>query len=302
MASEFAAATILSTADDLVYAEAIEAVVREELGLRVVIAPFALTKNMSGTGSHVWSSPIWTAMTTGMAAVNEIDDLALEAVSTGQNAVTASEAGVMTGISDKLRVGNVIGDDVVVGVGQVLGRDAARYIEDTLAALFASFNGSTAVGTSGSPMVEEDLQTALYTLELANAIGPKVCFLHPRQANDLRLNMFINSVTSSGGMPGHVATLNTEAFGEADPTNGYWTTLYGVPIYVTTACPADSTTNWIGCMMVSNYAMGLAYHWLGRTELQRDASGRLTEVVVTSDFGVGELHDKAGVPIETDYY
>jgi hypothetical protein len=302
MANEFANATILSTADDLVYAEAIEAVVREELGNSVVIAPFALTKNLAGTGSHVWSSPIWTAMTTGMAAVNEIDDLALEAVSTGQNSVTASEAGVMTGISDKLRVGNTLGDEIIVGVGQVLGRDAARYIEDSLAALFASFNGSTAVGTSGSPMVEDDIQTALYLMELHNAKGPLVCFLHPRQANDLRKDMFINAVTTTGGMPGHVATLNTEAFGAADPTNGYWTTLYGVPIYVTAACPADSTTNWIGWLGRANYAFGLAYHWLGRTELERDASGRLTEVVVTSDFGVGELHDQAGVPIETDYY
>lgn len=293
--------TTLTTVDDLNYAAIIEEVVKAELGARVVIAPFARTKSLEGMASLAWKVPKWTALSTGVDAVAEATDLANEAVSSGSATVTAGEVGGMSTVTDKLVVAAVTQEDTLVQIGQVWGRSLARKIDVDLATLFGAFNGGTSVGTTTADMNEDDFLTALYTLEVANAVGPKVCVLHPRQAADLRTDMFINAVTTTGGMPGHVATLDHNAFGFSNDESGYWATLFGVPVYITTACPLVNTNaDRGGAMFIAGSALGLAYKWMPKVELQRDASLRATEVVVTACYGVAEIEDGEGVPIETD--
>jgi len=292
--------TTLTTLNDVVRT-AIEDQIKSELGARVVIAPLVRAKNMAGEGGHAWLVPKWTALTTGVAAVAEATDLANEAVSTGGVTITASEAGVMTTVTDKLVVGNVVGEDTIVQIGQLFGRSGARYVDTTIAALFTNLNGGTAVGTTTVNMTEDNFLDAIFTVENADAVGPKVCVLHSRQLGDLRSDMFINAVTTSGGLPGHTATIDHNDFGFSDDDSGFWTTLYGVPIFMSNLCPLVNTSaDRAGALFIAGSTIGMAYHWLNRIEFQRDASLRATEVVLTLDVGFGEIEDAEGVPIETD--
>jgi hypothetical protein len=76
--------------------------------------------------------------------------------------------------------------------------------------------------------------------------------------------------------------------------------LFGVNVYQTTNVQTANTGADRAGAMFSSEALGLATKWPARTELQRDASLRATEIVVTACYGVGELVDSFGVPIVTD--
>jgi hypothetical protein len=77
-------------------------------------------------------------------------------------------------------------------------------------------------------------------------------------------------------------------------------TLHGVDIFTDTNVPtANTAADRAGGFFVKNYTFGMATKWNLRVELERDASLRATEIVVTANYGVGELVDAAGCPVVT---
>ena len=87
---------------------------------------------------------------------------------------------------------------------------------------------------------------------------------------------------------------------EGQPEAGFVGMLFGVPIYSTTEVTnVNSDVDRCGAMFTRE-AMAFIQLRPITVEYDYDASGRVTEVVVTTAYGVGEVVDGYGVPIETD--
>jgi hypothetical protein len=135
---------------------------------------------------------------------------------------------------------------------------------------------------------------ALYNLEAANAKGPYVAVLHPIQVSDLRTSIAASTGAVWGGPSAPASDL------------GSLGTLYGVDVIQSTNCASVNTNaDRQGVMMPLGNSSGLAYvlKMGAKTELQRDASMRSTEIVVTAVYGHGCINTAAngGVKIVTDH-
>jgi len=283
--------TTYTTGNDLRYDAMIHGVVKKELRGANVTAKFCDEKSLVGLPSKAMDFPIWP--TVSAAAVAEGADLANTAIATTKATVTAAEVGVMAEPTDVLTLSDIL--DGLDGYAGCLGRSLGTKLDSDICALFGSFDNS--VGSTGTDMTEANFLSALYTLENANAPRPYVAVLHPVQCADFRvaLSTATGVIHTSRGV-----SSGTAEVGEID-INGYWGTLYEVPIHSTTNVnTANTAADRAGAMYSSKYALGLCPKYISRTELERDASMRATEIVCTAFYGVGEIIGTAGVAIITD--
>ena len=120
------------------------------------------------------------------------------------------------------------------------------------------------------------------------------CVVHPLNAYDLKAgltNTFANSNAND---------LSNEAL-----RTGYVGSLAGVKIFETSNM-ADTSDNFPGTTgdykgaVFHRDALALAMMQDIKIETQRDASLRADEIVATSVYGTGEIHDTYGVEINVD--
>ena len=143
-------------------------------------------------------------------------------------------------------------------------------------------------------MTEANFLSAIYTLELGNAKGPFVAVLHPYQVSNLRSSI----ASTTGAVWGGPSAPAMEI--------GSMGTLYGVDIVQSTSCASvNANADRQGVMMPLGNQSGLAYVLKtgAKTEFQRDASLRATEIVVTAVYGHGCVNAAAngGVKIITNH-
>jgi len=258
------------------------------------VAP--LFKNIvmpSGSGKvwHENSLPSTTA-----SSVNEASDITPAARTTSEKTITVAEVGLGTEVTDFADEISIIQNQMAEWAASQ-GRAIGQKITGDCCALFSSLNSGTAVGSTGVDITIANFLEAMYTLAAANAPGLASCVLHPRQVYDL-----FTAISAATGQPfSSVADLvRTGALPEGTPAAGYSGILFGVPIYNTTEVDtANSGADYCGAMFTPG-AMGIAKLRPIRIEYDRDASKRSTEVIGTAVYGVGELKDTWGVPIETD--
>jgi hypothetical protein len=103
------------------------------------------------------------------------------------------------------------------------------------------------------------------------------------------------AVTASTTYPvpaGWTAELLGNFFSGLRPING-------VPIFEDGNITIDSSDDAVG-VCADKSALGVVKSVDTRTERQRDASLRATEVVITADYGVFELDDSKGVALTLD--
>lgn len=233
--------------------------------------------------------------TTTAAAVAEASDIEAVARTTTEGTITASEVGLATSVTDKGAKGAKAAMGLVTWAASQ-GRAMGQKLTGDLCALFAALAGSTAVGTSGSNITVAYFIDGIYTLDNANAPGAKKCVLHPRQVADL----FV-SLIGTGAVYANLPELVREGrLPGGTPASGFQGMLFGVPIYGTTEVDlANSDADRCGAMFTEE-AMGVTWQKGVVTEYDRDPSFRHTEVVVSACYGVGEVIDGYGVPIETD--
>ena len=277
--------TTLTSANDLTYAALINESVIDYARASIVIAPLVRQFSLEGRAGRVLDVPVWGSVSAG--AVNEGTDLSNSALSTDKVTLTAGEVGVMITVTDLLAESDILAN--LDEYAQQLGLAVADKIDADLAALFAALNSAGAVGSTGVNLTDDNFLEALYTLEAADAPKPYHCMLHPRQWVDLRADI----VTSTGVPYGASAA-------QEIVNSGFAGVLFGVNVYQTTNVPTANTGADRAGAMFSSEALGIVTKWPARTELQRDASLRATEIVVTACYGVGELVDAFGVPIITD--
>jgi len=276
MANESTSSTLSELYTEIV-AEA-QFVASEKSIMRNLVKNYAIT----GGGKSV-EVPVYGQVSA--SAVAEATDLSNTAINPTSVTITASEVGVMTTLTDLARNSaprNVAGD-----IGKLFGEALARKQDADLIALFDGFSTTLGDGTTAiSPAV---IFNALSTLR-ANALPASECavVLHPKIAYDLK-----------SGLTNTFAGLDTENSNEA-LRSGFVGTLAGMPIFETSNMVNTGTAGDYKGGAMHKDALAIAMMQDVKIETQRDASLRADEIVATSVYGVGEIHDSYGVELHYD--
>ena len=201
--------------------------------------------------------------------------------------LTASEVGAKIIITDKLARQSA--ENVFSIIGRQLGDGMARKKDVDVLALYSGF--STDIGAAGRAMSLANV-SATVAYAKGKKFGTQVYIVqHPFAVWDIANT----AVTASATYPvpaGWSAELLGNFFSGLRPING-------VPIFEDGNIPIDSSDDAVG-VCADRSALAVLKSVDTRTERQRDASLRATEVVITADYGVFELDDSKGVALTLD--
>lgn len=278
--ASFTNATTRTSADDLYLANVLDTQVIDAAYSAMVMRPLMRNYDLSGKPTDTAKFPRWPALTA--ASVAETADLANTQIATTSVTATVGEVGIMTTLTDALTE-----DDILAGVGDYgrqLGMALADKQDADSAALFSGFSNATGV-TSGGLTVASIL-SAVAALAARDVPGPYVGVIHPTQAFQLQTAIAASSSTiwSRDG---------ADNIGNAA---SYMGRLLGVEWYQSTNVPTNTRTVAVydGAIFSANQALVFVSKRDARSEMERDASARATEIVVTSRYAVAELVDTYG--------
>ena len=226
------------------------------------------------------------------SALTDGTDMGNTAFSPSQVTLTVGEVGLMLTLTDLARFSSIADYE---WYGMECGKAVAEKLIGDIAALASGF--STTVGSTGVDLSEQNFRDGKTTLVAANVPGPYASMLHPQQVNDLETS--IGSTISAAGNTGASARSETNDLSMGPDMD--FGSLYNVRIVSSPqVATANAGADRAGAIFAANRALGYVEKWAVRPELERDASLRATEVVVTAAYAVGELDDTSGVGIVTD--
>jgi len=201
--------------------------------------------------------------------------------------LTASEVGAKVIITDKLLRQSAV--NVFSIIGRQLGDGMARKKDTDVHALYSGF--STSLGAAGTTMSLANIAGAIAYAK-ANKFGSQLYILqHPNAVFDIANT----AVTASATYPvpkGWSEDLLGEFFSGLRPLNG-------VPIFEDGNLTVDTLDDVVG-VIADKSALCVLNSLTTKTERQRDASLRATEIVMVSDYGVFELDDSRGASLTMD--
>ena len=205
--------------------------------------------------------------------------------------LTASEVGAKVILTDKLVRQSA--PNVMSIIGRQLGDGMARKKDSDVLALYTNLNGGTKLGAATKFMKASNVQ-AVIPYAKANKFGSQLYILHhPNAVAYLSKEAATVASAVTNGIP--------EGWSQ-DLLSNFWSGLKpmnNVPIFEDVNITEDSDGDGIG-VIADKSAMAYLTSVETRTERQRDASLRATEVVMTSDYGVFELDDSRGAGITFD--
>ena len=205
--------------------------------------------------------------------------------------LTAAEVGAKVILTDKLVREQQ--NNVFTIIGKQLGDAMARKKDTDVHSLYSSLNGGTTLGAATKFMKASNVQGAI-TYAKANKFGSQIYILH--HPNSVAyLSKEAATIASSG-------THELSSGWSADLLKDFWSGLRpmnGVSIFEDGNLTVDSSDDATG-VIADKTAMAVLKSVDTRTERQRDASLRATEVVITSDYGVFELDDTRGAGLIFD--
>jgi len=202
--------------------------------------------------------------------------------------LTASEVGAKVIITDKLLRQSAV--NVMSIIGRQLGDGMARKKDTDVHALYSALNGGTTLGANATDMSLAFVAAAIAYAK-ANKFGSQLYILqHPNAVFDIASS----AVTASQyAIP--------KGWSE-DLLGNFWSgirPLNNVPIFEDGNLSVDASDDAIG-VIADKSALAVLNSLTTKTERQRDASLRATEIVMTSDYGVFELDDSRGAPLTFD--
>ena len=206
--------------------------------------------------------------------------------------LTAAEVGAKVILTDKLVREQQ--NNVFTMIGRQLGDAMARKKDTDVHSLYASLGARlspTSLGAAGAIMKASNVAAAV-AFAKANKFGTQIYILHhPNAVADLAYNVatFAGSSELTGGWS---VDLLKNFYSGLRPING-------VPIFEDGNLSVDSSDDAVS-VIADKSAMAVLNSVETKTERQRDASLRATEVVMTSDYGVFELDDTKGTSIKYD--
>ena len=201
--------------------------------------------------------------------------------------LTAAEVGAKIIITDKLA--HQSAENVFSIIGRQLGDGMARKKDKDVLALYSGF--STDFGAAGRSMSLANV-SATVAYAKGNKFGSQVYIVqHPFAVWDIA-NTAVTASTTYPVPAGWSADLLGNFFSGLRPMNG-------VPIFEDGNITIDASDDAIG-VCADRSALAVLKSVDTRTERQRDASLRATEVIITADYGVFELDDSKGVALTLD--
>ena len=201
--------------------------------------------------------------------------------------LTAAEVGAKIVITDKLARQSA--ENVFSIIGRQLGDGMARKKDKDVLALYSGF--STDIGAAGRSMSLANV-SATVAYAKGNKFGSEVYIVqHPFAVWDIA-NTAVTASTTYPVPAGWSQDLLGNFFSGLRPING-------VPIFEDGNITIDSSDDAVG-VCADKSALAVLKSVDTRTERQRDASLRATEVVITADYGVFELDDSKGVALTLD--
>ena len=204
--------------------------------------------------------------------------------------LTASEVGAKIILTDKLIRQSA--NNIFSIVGRQLGDAMARKKDTDVHALYAGLNGGVTFGADNTAMSLANVAGAI-----ANAKGQKFgsqiyILQHPFATFDIA-NTAVTATGAAAGIPdGFASDLLNNFFSNIRPLNG-------VPIFEDGNLSIDADNDAVG-VIADKSALGVLKSVDTRTERQRDASMRATEIIITADYGVFEIDDTKGAPLTFD--
>ena len=277
MANESTSSTLSELYTEIV-AEA-QFVASEKSIMRNLVKNYAI----SGGGKAV-EVPVYAQVSA--AAVSEATDLSNTAIDPTSVTITASEVGVMTTLTDLAR--NSAPRNVAADIGKLFGEALARKQDTDLTGLFNGFDSALGDGTTA--ISSAAIFNALSTLR-ENALNIDDCavVLHPKIAYDLK-----------AGLTNTFANANANDLANEALRSGFVGRLAGMPVFETSNMSnSGNAGDYIGAAIHKD-ALAIAMMQDVKIETQRDASLRADEIVATSVYGVGEIHDSYGVELHFD--
>lgn len=234
------------------------------------------------------------------AALTEGTDASNTQLTTSAQSATATEQGIMATVTDRLAAVSIV--DAYDHFGGVLARSYQERMNDIFCSFYDDFSNTT--GSTGLDLTVIQFTTAVAALAGRDVPGPYWGVLHPQQLLDLAVG--------SGNTPGGVLTSLSSAspyYGNPNAdVDGVMKfqrgpgpySLFDVDFWVTSSVvTANAGADRAGAIF-NKEAIGYHELWDMRTELQRDASLRATEVVVTGCIGAIEVDDNRGQSVITD--
>jgi hypothetical protein len=201
--------------------------------------------------------------------------------------LTASEVGAKVILTDKLVKQS--SDNVFSIVGRQLGDGMARKKDEDVVALYSGFG--TDLGAAGRSMSLANVSAAVAYAK-GNKFGSQVYINHHPFAVWDVANTAVTASTTYPVPKGWTEDLLGNFFSGLRPLNG-------VPIFEDGNISIDSSDDAIG-VIADKSALAVLKSVDTRTERERDASLRATELVITADYGVFELDDSKGAALTLD--
>ena len=206
--------------------------------------------------------------------------------------LTASEVGAKVILTDKLV--RQAADNVFSMIGRQLGDGMARKKDTDVLALYQNLNEGVLLGGTGPTYMKASNLQGIIAYAKANKFGNQLYIVHhPNAVAYLAKEAATTaSATSSEITNGWSADLLKNFWSGLRPMNG-------VSVFEDGNITEDSGGDGIG-VIADKSAMAALTSVDTRTERQRDASLRATEVVMTADYGVFELDDSRGAGVKFD--
>ena len=210
--------------------------------------------------------------------------------------LTASEVGAKVILTDKLVRQSA--PNVMSIIGRQLGEGKARKKDTDVIALYSALNGGSDLSADGRLMTPANVH-AIISQAKANKYGSQVYILHHPNAV---AQLSKGAATVATGNAGAIAAGMGEITGgwSADLLGNFYSGLRpinNVAIFEDgNISKVSGVDSGIG-VIADKTAMAALTSVDTRTERQRDASLRATEVVMTADYGVFELDDSRGAPV-----
>ena len=202
--------------------------------------------------------------------------------------LTASEVGAKVILTDKLV--RQAADNVFSIIGRQLGDGMARKKDNDVIALYTGLNGGTTLGADGRSMTAANVH-AIISNAKANKFGSQLYILHhPNAIAALSKEAATTAGNNAEITSGWSADLLSNFYSGLRPING-------VPIFEDGNIQKDGSNDSGYGVIADKTALAALTSVETRTERQRDASLRATEIVMTAAYGVFELDDTKGAPV-----
>lgn len=230
--------------------------------------------------------PVYTAVTA--AGLTEGSAPSAADTNTTSVDITLGEIGTYFQVTDFLR--DSAERNVMADLGAQAGRAIAEKMDSDVFALFNSFTAS--VGTEDAAITVDNIFEAVATLRAAKVTGPLACVLGPRQALQVKKELY-----NAGGTIASASEVGN------DTLRGYYIgNLAGAQIFESSLVKSDLDTdtdtelNMVGAVFAPT-ALGHAMRGGVEMETQRQAAARATDVMMSAVTGQAILQNSHGVKI-----